>query len=51
MVLVDPKVQEFATLITEIRIMALKMDGRALTPASSIAMTNGECRLVEPSAV
>ena len=31
---VDPKVQEFATLMTEIKMTALKIDGRALMPAS-----------------
>lgn len=45
---VEPKVHELATLITEIKIMALKMDGSALMPASSIAMTKGERRLEGP---
>ncbi len=31
---VEPKVQELATLMTEIKITALKIDGRALMPAS-----------------
>jgi hypothetical protein len=39
---VEPKVHEFATLMTEIKMTALKMDGRALMPASWIAMTKGE---------
>lgn len=30
---------------------ALKMEGRALIPANSIAITNGECRLDDPSAL
>ena len=31
---VEPKVHELATLKTEIKITALKIDGRALIPAS-----------------
>ena len=31
---VDPKVQELATLMTEIKITALKIEGSALMPAS-----------------
>ena len=50
-VLVEPKVHELATLITEIKIMALKIDGSALMPASSIAMTKGERRLSAPGAL
>jgi hypothetical protein len=46
---VEPKVQELATLMTAMRITALKMDGSTLIPASWIAMTKGECRDVEPS--
>lgn len=41
---VDPKVQEFATLMTEIRITALKIDGSAGIPASTMAITKGEPR-------
>jgi hypothetical protein len=48
---VEPKVQEFATLMTAINMTALKMEGRTLMPASWIAMTKGECREVEPSPV
>ncbi len=44
---VEPKVQEFATLMTAIKITALKTDGSALMPASWIAMTKGDAR--EPS--
>lgn len=43
--------QELATLMTEIKIMALKMDGKTLIPASWIAMTKGERRLDDPSAL
>jgi hypothetical protein len=42
MVRVEPKVHELATLMTEIVIIALKIDGRALIPARLMAMTNGE---------
>ena len=49
MVLVEPNVHEFATLMTAIKIIALKMDGKALIPASWIAMTNGDRRDVLPS--
>ena len=42
MVRVDPNVHELATLITEMVMMALKMDGRTLIPARLIAMTKGE---------
>lgn len=34
MVRVEPKVQEFATLMTAIRMTALKIEGRTLMPAS-----------------
>ena len=46
---VEPKVQELATLMTEIKMTALKIEGRTLMPASWIAMTKGECRDEEPS--
>lgn len=49
MVRVEPNVHEFATLMTEIKMTALKTDGRALTPASWIARTKGEWRDEEPS--
>ena len=42
MVRVDPKVHELATLMTEIVIMTLKIEGRALMPANLIAITKGE---------
>ncbi len=42
MVRVEPKVHEFATLITEMVITAFMTDGRPLIPASVIARTNGE---------
>jgi hypothetical protein len=44
-------VHELATLITEIKIIALKIDGSALMPAVSIAMTKGERRLSAPGAL
>jgi hypothetical protein len=34
MVRVEPNVQEFATLMTAIRMTALKIDGKTLMPAS-----------------
>ena len=40
---------ELATLITEIKIMALNIEGSALMPASSMAITKGECRLSPPA--
>jgi hypothetical protein len=39
---VEPKVQALATLMTAMRMTALKMDGRTLIPASWIAITKGE---------
>lgn len=42
MVRVEPNVQELATEMTEIVMIALKTDGRPLIPASLIAITNGE---------
>lgn len=50
-VLVEPKVHELATLRTEIRMTALKMEGRTLMPASWMAMTKGEWRDDDPSPV
>lgn len=47
-VLVEANVHELATLITEIRMTALKTEGRALMPASSMAMTKGERRDSDP---
>jgi hypothetical protein len=44
-------VHELATLITEIKIMALNIEGSALIPASSIAITKGERRLSPPGAL
>jgi hypothetical protein len=49
MVRVEPKVQEFATLMTAMRMTALKIDGRTLIPASWMAMTKGEYLEVGPS--
>ena len=46
---VEPKVQELATLMTAIKMTALKIDGSTGTRAIWIAMTNGERREVEPS--
>lgn len=48
---VEPKVQEFATLRTAIKMTALKIDGRTLIPASWIAMTKGDPRDSEPPLV
>ena len=39
---VEPKVQELATLMTEIKMTALKIEGRYWMPASSMATTKGE---------
>jgi hypothetical protein len=42
-------VQELATLMTAIKMTALKIEGRTLIPASSMAMTKGEVREAPPS--
>ena len=39
---VDPNVHELATLRTEIKITALKIEGRTLIPANWMAMTKGD---------
>ncbi len=39
---------ERLALITEIKIMALKIEGSALMPANSMAITKGEWRLSLP---
>lgn len=44
---VEAKVQEFATLMTEMVITALKTEGRPLTPALVMAMTKGESFVFE----
>lgn len=41
---------EFATLMTEIVMMALKIDGKTLIPASLIATTKGEYFELAPDA-
>ena len=48
MVRVEPKVQEFATLRTDMVMTALKTEGRPLTPAIWIASTKGEALVSEP---
>ena len=45
-----PNAQLLATERTEMVITALKMLGRTLIPASSIAMTNGEAFVFAPEA-
>lgn len=47
---VDAKVHELATLMTETVMMALKIDGRILIPASLIAITNGLNLVCAPEA-
>lgn len=46
---VEPKVQALATLMTAIRMTALKIDGRTLIPASWIAITKGEWSELAPA--
>jgi hypothetical protein len=41
-------VAEFATLMTEMVMTALKTEGRPLTPASLIAYTKGEALVLAP---
>ena len=48
MVRVEPKVQELATLRTEMVMMELNTEGRPCTPASTMASTKGEAFVSEP---
>ena len=48
MVRVEPKVQEFATLRTDMVMTALKTEGRPLTPAIWIASTKGDALVLAP---
>lgn len=50
MVLVEAKLHEFATEMTDIVITALKIDGSALMLAIWIALTNGENLVLPPLA-
>lgn len=47
-VLVGANVDEFATLITDMMMTALKTEESALMPTSSMALTKGECRDSDP---
>lgn len=48
MVRVEPKVQEFATLRTDMVMTALKTEGRPLTPAIWMASTKGDALVFAP---
>ena len=48
MVLVDPYVQELATLITEMVMTALNTEGSPLTPAYFMARTKGDALVFAP---